>query len=343
MEEWGRLDVVVANARINGTWAGIEDLTVDDFRSTLDINLVGTFTTIKYAVPQLKRRGGSVVITASVNGTRIFSNSGATAYSSSKAGQVALAKMLAVELGPNRIRVNVICPGAISTEIADNTTAVNDDVKIPVDYPEGNIPLTGGQPGSADQSGDLIAFLATDGASHTSAAPRPGSMVPSPCSKAGSPCAHSPFRSEEPSRQLDPVLPHGNVGAVVGSRPPHSSVRAPGGPATVTSLAARRHPDTRSGTGASCDQSLKASLTFSPACFRLPEAWSPRPSACSCSLSVASPMLSLALPLSSSALFSTLSSVPIARSFAIATTTGLSSLWRMSRIPTIGCIQSAVA
>ncbi len=168
VEEWGRLDVVVANAGINGTWAGIEDLTVDDFRSTLDINLVGTFTTIKYAVPHLKRRGGSVVITASVNGTRIFSNSGATAYSSSKAGQVALAKMLAVELGPNRIRVNVICPGAISTEIADNTTAVNDDVKIPVDYPEGNIPLTGGQPGSADQAGDLIAFLASDGASHIS-------------------------------------------------------------------------------------------------------------------------------------------------------------------------------
>ena len=168
VDECGRLDVVVANAGINGTWAGIEDLTVDDFRSTLDINLVGTFTTIKYAVPHLKRRGGSVVITSSVNGTRIFSNSGATAYSSSKAGQVALAKMLAVELGPDGIRVNVICPGAISTEIADNTTAVNDDVKIPVEYPEGNIPLTGGQPGSADQAGDLIAFLASDEASHIS-------------------------------------------------------------------------------------------------------------------------------------------------------------------------------
>jgi NAD(P)-dependent dehydrogenase (short-subunit alcohol dehydrogenase family) len=58
-----------------------------------------------------------------VNGTRIFSNSGASAYSSSKAGQVALAKMLAVELGPDKIRANVICPGAISTEIGDNTDA----------------------------------------------------------------------------------------------------------------------------------------------------------------------------------------------------------------------------
>ncbi|HYI54171.1 MAG TPA: SDR family NAD(P)-dependent oxidoreductase [Microlunatus sp.] len=168
VDTWGRLDVVVANAGVNGTWAGIEDLSVADFRSTLDINLVGTFTTIKYAVPHLRRDGGSVIITSSVNGTRIFSNSGASAYSSSKAGQVALAKMLAVELGPDRIRVNVICPGAITTEISDNTQAENEDVKIPVEYPEGNIPLTGGEPGSAEQVGELIAFLASDAASHIS-------------------------------------------------------------------------------------------------------------------------------------------------------------------------------
>lgn len=168
VQEWGRLDVVVANAGVNGTWAGIEELTVDDFRTTLDINLVGTFTTIKYAVPHLRRQGGSVIITSSVNGTRMFSNSGASAYSSSKAGQVALAKMLAVELGPDNIRVNVICPGAITTEIADNTDADNDEVKIPVEYPDGNIPLAGGKPGSAEQVGELIAFLASDGANHIS-------------------------------------------------------------------------------------------------------------------------------------------------------------------------------
>lgn len=168
VEEWGRLDVVVANAGINGTWAGIDDLSVHDFRTTLDINLVGTFTTIKYAVPHLRRRGGSVIVTSSVNGTRIFSNSGASAYSSSKAGQVALAKMLAVELGPDKIRVNVICPGAIDTEISDNTDEQNDDVTIPVEYPAGSIPLTGDQPGSAEQVGQLIAYLASDEASHIS-------------------------------------------------------------------------------------------------------------------------------------------------------------------------------
>ncbi|GAA3695174.1 SDR family NAD(P)-dependent oxidoreductase [Microlunatus aurantiacus] len=168
VQTWGRLDIVVANAGVNGTWAGIDDLTVDDFRTTVDINLVGTFTTIKYAVPHLRERGGSVVVTSSVNGTRMFSNSGASAYSSSKAGQVALTKMLAVELGPAGIRVNVVCPGAISTEISDNTKAENEDVQIPVEFPRGEIPLTGGRPGSAEQVGDLIAFLASDHASHIS-------------------------------------------------------------------------------------------------------------------------------------------------------------------------------
>jgi NAD(P)-dependent dehydrogenase (short-subunit alcohol dehydrogenase family) len=167
LEQFGRLDVVVANAGVNGTWAGIEDLSVEDFRSTLEINLTGTFITLKATVPHVGR-GGSAVVIASVNGTRIFSNTGASAYSASKAGQVALTKMLAVELGPRGIRVNVICPGAIDTEISDNTDAQNEDVKIPVEYPEGHIPLTGSEPGTSQQVADLVAFLASDAASHIS-------------------------------------------------------------------------------------------------------------------------------------------------------------------------------
>ena len=168
VREYGRLDVVVANAGVNGRGAGTAALTAAAFRSTLEINLIGTFLTIKHAVPHLRRQGGSVIVVSSVNGTRIFSNSGASAYASSKAGQVALAKMLAVELGPDKIRVNVICPGAIETEIGDNTRADNEGVGIRVDYPEGHIPLTGLASGSAQQVGDLITFLASDAASHIS-------------------------------------------------------------------------------------------------------------------------------------------------------------------------------
>ena len=163
---YGRLDIVFANAGVNGTWAGIEDLSEDDFRKTVDINLVGTFLTIKYAVPHLKKQGGSVVVTASVNGTRMFSNSGATAYASTKAAQVALTKMLALELAPQKVRVNVICPGAIDTEIDDNTEQANSGVGVKVEFPEGKVPLTGGQPGKSEQVAQLVLFLASDASSH---------------------------------------------------------------------------------------------------------------------------------------------------------------------------------
>ena len=120
-ETWGRLDIVFANAGINGKWAPLDDLTPDDWDKTLDVNLKGTFLTVRYALPLLRRQGGSVIITSSVNGTRMFSNSGATAYACSKAAQVAFAKMTALELAKDRIRVNVICPGAIETEIEEST------------------------------------------------------------------------------------------------------------------------------------------------------------------------------------------------------------------------------
>jgi NAD(P)-dependent dehydrogenase (short-subunit alcohol dehydrogenase family) len=165
---WGRLDVVVANAGVNGVWAPIEELAVAEFESTLHTNLVGTFVTIKHAVPHLRAAGGgSVIVTASVNGTRIFSNTGATAYSASKAGQVAMTKMLAVELAKHRIRVNVVCPGAIDTAIDDNTERRDlERAKEPVEFPEGKIPLTDGRPGTADDVAALMLFLASDAARH---------------------------------------------------------------------------------------------------------------------------------------------------------------------------------
>jgi NAD(P)-dependent dehydrogenase (short-subunit alcohol dehydrogenase family) len=123
VDRWGRIDIVFANAGINGVWAPLEELKPEEWDQTLGINLKGTFLTVKYAVPYLKKRGGSVIVTSSVNGTRIFSNTGATAYSCSKAAQVAFTKMVALELAKDRVRVNVICPGAIETNIEESTSS----------------------------------------------------------------------------------------------------------------------------------------------------------------------------------------------------------------------------
>jgi NAD(P)-dependent dehydrogenase (short-subunit alcohol dehydrogenase family) len=167
VDRWGRLDIVFANAGINGVWAPIEELSYDDWNQTININLTGTFLTIKYAVPYLKVNGGSVIVTSSVNGNRIFSNTGATAYSCTKAGQVALSKMLALELAKHRIRVNVICPGAIKSEIQDNTEHRNiENEKEPVKFPDGKVPLTRGEPGEAEEVAKLVLFLASNASSH---------------------------------------------------------------------------------------------------------------------------------------------------------------------------------
>jgi NAD(P)-dependent dehydrogenase (short-subunit alcohol dehydrogenase family) len=113
-----------------------------------------------------------VIVTSSVNGTRMFSNTGATAYSCSKAGQVALTQMLALELAQYRIRVNVICPGMIETPIHEKTERRDlDKAKVPVEFPEGTIPLTDGEPGTAEQVAELVLFLASDRSSHITGTP----------------------------------------------------------------------------------------------------------------------------------------------------------------------------
>lgn len=167
VEQWGRLDIVFANAGINGVWAPIDELTPEEWDKTININLKGTFLTVKYAVPYLKQQGGSVIITSSVNGTRIFSSTGATAYSCSKAAQVAFAKMIALELAKQRIRVNVVCPGAIKTDIGESSEQRNlEHIQEPVEFPEGKIPLSDGEPGTAEQVAQLVLFLASDASSH---------------------------------------------------------------------------------------------------------------------------------------------------------------------------------
>ncbi len=172
VSRWNRLDIVFANAGINGVWAPLDEIEPDEWNKTIAVNLSGTFYTVKYALTALKERGGSIIVTSSVNGTRMFSNSGATAYACSKAGQVALTQMLALELAQHRIRVNVICPGMIETPIHEKTERRDlDKAETPVEFPEGNIPLTDGLPGTAVQVAELVLFLASDRSSHITGTP----------------------------------------------------------------------------------------------------------------------------------------------------------------------------
>ncbi|WP_134496856.1 SDR family oxidoreductase [Microvirga pakistanensis] len=169
---YGRLDVVFANAGINGVWAPIDELQPEEWDRTINTNLRGTYLTLHHAVPHLKRAGGSIIITASINGSRTFTSAGATAYSATKAAQVAMAQMLAVELAKHKIRVNVVCPGKIDTEIQENTQQRNtEEAKVPAEYPRGPIPLTGSEPGTSEDVAELVLFLASDRSRHITGTP----------------------------------------------------------------------------------------------------------------------------------------------------------------------------
>lgn len=171
-DEFGHLDMVFANAGINGTWAPIDELSVEEWDQTNHINLRGTFLTLHHAVPLMKQKGGSIVITASINGTRTFTTPGASAYATTKAGQLALGQMAAMELAKYGIRVNVVCPGAIESEISDNTKQRKAEVAgVAAEYPDGKIPLTGEKKGTAEQVAELVLFLSSPRASHITGTP----------------------------------------------------------------------------------------------------------------------------------------------------------------------------
>jgi NAD(P)-dependent dehydrogenase (short-subunit alcohol dehydrogenase family) len=163
VETLGGLHIVFANAGINVMQTPIEEMTMEEWRATLDTNLTGTFLTVKHSIPHLRAAGGgSIIITASVNGNTLFSLPGYSAYSSAKAGQAAYAKMAAIELARWNIRVNAILPGAIKTNIGERTyrrnlEAVTYDIKMPELFP----PL-GARSAEPSEVADLVLYLASD-------------------------------------------------------------------------------------------------------------------------------------------------------------------------------------
>ncbi|MEU1980645.1 mycofactocin-coupled SDR family oxidoreductase [Nocardia sp. NPDC019395] len=116
---FGRLDIVVANAGISSPAPTLE-MSEDTWQDMIDINLTGVWKTLKSAVPHVidGGRGGAVVITSSL--AAVHSNENTAHYSASKAGLVALMKVLAKELAPHSIRVNTVHPSTVATPMILN-------------------------------------------------------------------------------------------------------------------------------------------------------------------------------------------------------------------------------
>lgn len=111
----GPADILVNNAAI---WAPnpVPDSPISLFDRHIDVNLKGSFYVTHAVVPSMiEREGGSVIFVGSVSG--IAGRAGDSAYSASKAGVAMLARTLAAELGPHRIRINCVCPGSVATPL----------------------------------------------------------------------------------------------------------------------------------------------------------------------------------------------------------------------------------
>lgn len=162
VEASGRLDIIVANAGINGVWAPVDELEADEWDKTLAVNLKGTFLTFKYAVPHLKARGGSAMIVASMHGTRTYTIAGSTAYACSKGAQVVFAKKMALELARHKIRVNVLCPGSTKTHVNDCRVLRSiESINLNIQYAPGSkLPLLG-RPAEPEEVASLALFLAS--------------------------------------------------------------------------------------------------------------------------------------------------------------------------------------
>ncbi|MFN6549260.1 mycofactocin-coupled SDR family oxidoreductase [Mycolicibacterium septicum] len=171
VEQFGRLDIVLANAGI-ATMA-FRELTIEEdlemWTDVLDVNLVGSFHTAKAAIPHLIEggRGGSIVFTSSTAGLRGFGGlqGGGLGYAASKHGIVGLMRTLSNALAPHSIRVNTVHPTAVNTMMAINPAMT----AFLENYPDGGVHLQNPMPVSMLEPQDVsatISYLVSDAAKY---------------------------------------------------------------------------------------------------------------------------------------------------------------------------------
>ena len=171
-KELGEINIVCANAGI-GSFGRSLEMSEETWLEMIDINLNGVWRTIRAAAPSMvaARRGGVIVLTASTASFRAPQN--LSHYAAAKHGVIGLMKSLAAELGPEGIRVNAVCPGAVRTAMLDHDTAyhlfrpdLDDPGLADLDPVLGQMTLTGEPWVEIGDVTDAVVWLASPAARH---------------------------------------------------------------------------------------------------------------------------------------------------------------------------------
>ncbi|MCH7737520.1 MAG: SDR family oxidoreductase [Chloroflexi bacterium] len=167
IQRWGGIDILLANAGIEGIVSPIPDYPFDIFEQVMAVNVRGVWLALKYVVPAMRDRGGgSIVITSSTAG--IGGTAGMSAYVTSKHAVIGLMRTAALECAPLGIRVNTVNPAPIETRmmrsLEEMRVAAADDSEVTVERTKeayaARIPLQ--RYGDPEEVAKLMLFLASD-------------------------------------------------------------------------------------------------------------------------------------------------------------------------------------
>src|SRR5215471_12587923 len=156
--KYGRLDCLINNAGWHPPHKVIDDFSIEDFRSLLDLNLVSIFAACKFALPHLRKTKGNIINMSSLVG--IMGQPGATTYVATKGGITALTKALAIDEAAHEVRVNSVSPGNVYTPLWQQAIdASPDPVKTRAD---GDAAQLLGRMGTLEEAGQLCLYLAAE-------------------------------------------------------------------------------------------------------------------------------------------------------------------------------------
>jgi NAD(P)-dependent dehydrogenase (short-subunit alcohol dehydrogenase family) len=162
LERFGRLDIVVNNAA-HARSTRFPDLTVDEWRAALEVNMTAPFLLTKAALPAMRAQGYGRIINISSSAGRMVSTLGGAHYTASKAGLLGLTRAAAKELGKFGITVNAVCPGMIDTELTRENASDELLQRLAASYPVPRL-------GTPLEVADLICFAASEAAGYITGA-----------------------------------------------------------------------------------------------------------------------------------------------------------------------------